>query len=68
LAETVNGRYKAECAGQDGPFSTLADVMDATLDWVDWYNTGRLHEYLGYQTPDETEEEYYSTQQPLENQ
>jgi len=68
LAETVNGLYKAECADQDGPFATLADVMDATLDWVNWYNSQRLHEYLGYATPDETETAYYSTQQPLENQ
>ena len=68
LAETVNGLYKAECADQDGPFASLADVMDATLDWVRWYNSQRLHEYLDYTTPDEAEAEYYSTQQPLENQ
>ena len=68
LAETVNGLYKAECADQDGPFATLTDVMDATLDWVNWYNTERLHEHLDYNTPDEAEARYYSTQQPLENQ
>ena len=68
LAETVNGLYKAECADQDGPFATLADVMDATLDWVRWYNSERLHEYLNYSTPDEAEAAYYSTQQPLETQ
>jgi len=68
LAETVNGLYKAECADQDGPFATLTDVMDATLDWVNWYNSQRLHEYLNYHTPDEAEAEYYSTQQPLETQ
>ena len=48
LAETVNGLYKAECVAQDGPFATLADVLAATLDWVRWYNTSRLHEHLGY--------------------
>ena len=68
LAETVNGLYKAECVFQDGPFLTLADVEDATLDWVQWYNTSRLHEYLDYHTPDEIEHEYYSLQQPLDNQ
>jgi transposase InsO family protein len=68
LAETVNGLYKAECVAQDGPFATLADVLDATLDWVHWYNTRRLHEYLDYRTPDEAETEYYASQQPLDNQ
>ena len=68
LAETVNGLYKAECVFQDGPFRTLTDVEDATLDWVNWYNTCRLHEYLDYRTPDEVKHEYYSLQQPLDNQ
>lgn len=68
LAETVNGLFKAECVKQDGPFTGVTHVLDATLDWVAWYNTTRLHEYLSYATPDEVEEEYYSHQQPLENQ
>jgi len=68
LAETVNGLYKAECVFQDGPYHTLTDVLDSTLDWVHWYNTRRLHEHLGYATPDEAETEYYSQQQPLDNQ
>jgi putative transposase len=68
LAETVNGLYKAECVDQDGPFANLAEVMDATLDWVNWYNTQRLHEYLDYKTPNEKETEYYQAHQPLENQ
>jgi transposase InsO family protein len=68
LAETVNGLYKTECVTPDGPFHTLADVMDATVDWVHWYNHDRLHEHLGYATPDEAETEYYSTHKPLGNQ
>ena len=68
LAEAVNALYKAECVKQDGPFMGLADVLDATLDWVYWYNTTRLHEYLDYATPDEVEAEYYSNQKPLEPQ
>jgi transposase InsO family protein len=65
LAETINGIYKAECVGVDGPFSNLAEVMDATLAWVDWYNTRRLHGYLGYHTPVEAETHYYQTGEPL---
>ena len=68
LAETVNGLYKVECVEQDGPFASLADVLDTTLDWVHWYNNRRLHEYLGYATPDEVEMLYYSHQEPLETQ
>jgi transposase InsO family protein len=68
LAETINGLYKTECVSQDGPFATLTDVLDATLDWVHWWNTQRLHEYLDYLTPDEIETLYYSQQQPLEPQ
>jgi len=68
LAETVNGLYKAECVAPDGPFHTLAEVMDATLDWVHWYNHDRLHEHLGYATPDEAEAEYYSHNKPLGDQ
>jgi len=34
LMESINGTYKAECVGIDGPFANLTQVMDATLDWV----------------------------------
>jgi len=67
LAEAVNGTYKAECVGPDGPFANLTAVMDATLAWVNWYNQDRLHEYLDYRTPAEVEAEYYGRpREPLE--
>jgi transposase InsO family protein len=56
-----------ECVAEDGPFHTRAQVEDA-LDWVHWYNTSRLHEYLDYRTPDEAEQEYHHSQQPLGTQ
>ena len=68
LAEAVNSLYKAECVNQDGPFGSTGDVLDATIDWVDWYNNQRLHEYLDYHTPTEIRRQYYSQQQLLENQ
>ena len=68
LAESINSLYKAECVDQDGPFHHLAEVMDATLDWVWWYNHQRLHEYLGYATPCEAEAEYYTHHETLEIQ
>jgi transposase InsO family protein len=68
LAETINGLYKTECVHPDGPFNTLTKVLDATLDWVHWYNTRRLHTDLDYRTPNEIETQYYEQQQPLDNQ
>ncbi len=48
LAETVNGLYKSELIrGPDqGPWKTIEDVELATLGWVHWHNTERLHGYL----------------------
>lgn len=30
------------------------------MEWVDWFNTRRLHSTLDYVTPDEFEATYYS--------
>lgn len=60
LAETVNGLYKAELIRRHGPWRTVEEVELATLEYVWWWNNRRLHEGLGYQTPIETEENYYA--------
>jgi hypothetical protein len=60
LAEAVNGLYKAELVrgpGQ-GPWRTVKDVELATLGWVHWHNTARLHGYLGDFPPAEYETFY----------
>ena len=60
LAESVNAAYKSELIrgpGQ-GPWKTVEDVELATLGWVHWFNTERLHEYLGYVPPTEFEAAY----------
>lgn len=62
LAETVNGLYKTELirgAGQ-GPWRTVEDVELATLGWVHWHNTERLHGYLGDIAPAEFETVHYA--------
>ena len=65
LMETINGLYKAECIRttvfHDGPYKTIADVEFATVGWVDWYNTRRLHSSLGYVAPAEFEQAHYAT-------
>lgn len=62
LAETVNGLYKTELIyGPDqGPWRSIEDVELATLSWVHWYNTERLHGYLGDIPPAEHEEAFYA--------
>jgi transposase InsO family protein len=59
LAETVNGYYKAELirgpARAGRPWKTVEEVELATLGWVHWHNTERLHGYLGDVPPVEFE-------------
>ena len=63
LAETVNGYYKAELVrgpAKSGPWKTVDDLELATLGWVHWHNTQRLHGYLGDVPPTEFEESFYA--------
>jgi putative transposase len=59
LAETIIGLFKAEVIRPRGPWRTLEAVEFAALDWVDWFNTRRLLEPLGYMPPAEYEARYY---------
>jgi len=71
LAETVNGYYKSELIygpTHTGPWKTFDDVELATLGWVHWHNTSRLHSYLNDVPPTEFEAVFYDaprTDQPL---
>jgi transposase InsO family protein len=63
LAETVNGYYKTELVRgptRPGPWKTVDDVELATLGWVHWHNTARLHGYLGDVPPAEYEQAFYA--------
>lgn len=65
LAETVNGYYKAELVrgpARPGPWKTVEDLELATLGWVHWHNTQRLHGYLGDIPPAEFENAFYAVQ------
>jgi putative transposase len=64
LAETVNGYYKSELIygpARTGPWKTVEDVELATLGWVHWHNTQRLHGYLRDLPPAEYEAAFYAT-------
>lgn len=66
LAETVIGLYKTELIrgpARHGPWKTIEDVELATLGWVHWHNTQRLHGYLGDLPPAEFEADFYAAQE-----
>ncbi|SDE50261.1 Integrase core domain-containing protein [Rhodococcus tukisamuensis] len=72
FAESTIGLFKTEAVSKRSPFlpgaiKTIDDIEFATMGWVDWFNTRRLHSTLGCITPDEFEAIYYaqpSTLQP----
>jgi putative transposase len=59
LAESVIGLFKTEVIQRLGPWRNLDNVEFATLTWVDWFNTRRLLEPIGYVPPAEYEAHYY---------
>lgn len=59
LAESVIGLFKTEVIQRLGPWRNLDGVEIATLTWVDWFNTQRLLEPIGYMPPAEYEAHYY---------
>jgi transposase InsO family protein len=60
LAESVIGLFKTEVIQRRGPWRHLEAVEFATLEWVDWFNTRRLLEPIGYVPPAEYEARYYA--------
>ena len=66
LAETVNGLYKTELVYGPGqrPWRKIEDVELATLSWVHWFNSQRLHGYLNDVPPIEYEEAHYAQLAP----
>jgi transposase InsO family protein len=59
LAESIIGLFKTEVIQRKGPWRHLEAVEFATLTWVDWFNTRRLLEPIGYVPPAEYEARYY---------
>ena len=70
LAEATNALYKTELIrGPDqGPWKTIEDVELATLGWVHWFNTTRVHGYLNDLAPDEFEAAFYAALNPDQQQ
>lgn len=59
LAESVIGLFKTEVIRRRGPWKGYEDVEYATLTWVAWYNSSRLHESLGYKSPARFEQAFH---------
>ncbi len=65
LAETINGLYKTEVIRRRGPWRDVDQVELATLNWVHWFNTERLHTALGDIPPAEFETAHYAQTTPV---
>ncbi len=59
MAETVIGLYKTEVIHRRSPWRSLAAVELATLEWVDWFNNGRLLQPIGNIPPAEAEAAFH---------
>ena len=58
MVESADGAYKTELVWRRKPFADLKDLELATFRWV----SKRLHQSLGYRTPEAAETEYYQHQ------
>lgn len=59
LAETVNGLYKSELIHRQGPWRSVEQLELATAEWVDFWNTRRLHSACADVPPAEFEAAYH---------
>jgi transposase InsO family protein len=59
MAESIIGLFKTEVIQRKGPWRHLEAVEFATLTWVDWFNTRRLLQPIGYVPPAEYEARHY---------
>jgi len=69
-AEAFNSTFKSELIrnqkilAENGPWKSVDDVEIAVAEWVDWYNTSRLHGSLDDVPPTEYEQAYYDQHMP----
>ena len=58
LAESAIGLFKTELINRRS-WKCLQDLEHATLEWVAWYNSRRLHSSLGYVSPERYAAQYH---------
>ena len=66
LAESVIGLFRTGVIGFFGPWKSVARFEWATLQWVIWYNTGRLHGAIGHRPPREMEDAFHAGRNALD--
>jgi transposase InsO family protein len=59
MAEALHGTFKHELVYLHGPWRTRRQFERAAIDWIDWYNTRRLHREIGDIPPVEHEARWY---------
>ncbi len=59
MAEALNGTFKAELIYLHGPWRTRTSTELAIVEWIDWYNSARLHSSIGDIPPLEYETHWY---------
>ena len=64
MAEALNGTYKAELIAASRPWRTRSSAEFATIEWIDWYNTARLHTEIGDIPPLEHEAQWHAAHDP----
>jgi putative transposase len=64
LAESTIGLFKTELVGLHGPWRTRTEAELAVLEYINWFNTARLHGELNHRTPTEYEEDRYRRHTP----
>jgi putative transposase len=61
MAESAIGLYKTELIRRQGPWRNPDQVEFATLEYIDWFNSRRLHGEIGHVPPAEFEEVFYAS-------
>lgn len=59
-AETMTGLFKAQVIHGLGPWKSVGAVECEILKWVDCFNNRRLLDPIGYITPTEAQEAFYT--------
>lgn len=57
---------QTECVKIDGPFRTVDELELATLSWVHWCNTERIHSSIDDLAPVELEQLDYALTEPVD--
>ncbi len=64
LAESTIGLFKTELVELHGPWRTRTEAELAVLEYINWFNTARLHGELQHTPPREFEQAHYRQHHP----